>query len=153
VTSGTTVFILNGPNLNMLGVRQPEIYGSETLEKINSACIAHAGSLGISVDFRQSNAEGELIAWVHEAMANAAGVIINPGALTHTSIGLYDALTMVQAPIVEVHLSNIYRREDFRHHSYVSKAATGSICGFGAKGYLLAIDAVAAEIDKRERNK
>lgn len=135
------IFILNGPNLNLLGVREPEIYGRETLEDIRKACEARAAELGLAVDFRQSNSEAELVGWVQEARAAASGIVINAGALTHTSIALLDALLAAGVPVVEVHLSNIFRREPYRRHSYVSEAAQGLICGFGAHGYLLALDA------------
>lgn len=135
------IFILNGPNLNLLGVREPEIYGRETLEDIRKACEARAAELGLAVDFRQSNSEAELVGWVQEARAAASGIVINAGALTHTSIALLDALLAAEVPVVEVHLSNIFRREPYRRHSYVSEAAQGLICGFGAHGYLLALDA------------
>ena len=138
------LLILNGPNLNMLGQRQPEIYGRETLSDIEAACRSHAQRAGLSVDFRQSNAEGELVGWIQEAMGSAGALIINAGAYTHTSLALLDALLLLEIPIIEVHLSNIYRREPFRHQSYVSRAASGVICGFGSRGYLLAVDAAAA---------
>lgn len=138
-----TVLVLNGPNLNMLGVREPEIYGHETLSDIEATCADHAESLGLSMDFRQSNSEAELIDWLHDARETAAGVIINPAAFTHTSVAIRDALSMIEAPIIELHLSNIYRREEFRKQSWVSGVATGIISGFGAAGYLLALDAMA----------
>ena len=138
-----TVLILNGPNLNMLGLRQPEIYGRETLPDIESACRAHAGRLGLGIDFRQSNIEGELVGWIQEARGRVAGLVINAGAYTHTSVAILDALLLLEVPVVEVHLSNIHRREAFRHHSYVASAAVGMICGFGSRGYLLALDALA----------
>ena len=137
------VFVLNGPNLNMLGVREPEIYGRETLDDVRKKAEARARTLGISVDFRQSNAEGELIGWVQEARGNASGIVLNAGSLTHTSIGLLDALSAAEVPVIEVHLSNIFRRESFRQHSYVSLAAKGVICGLGSKGYELALEAMA----------
>lgn len=138
------VLILNGPNLNMLGLRQPEIYGRETLADIEAACRAQGERLGLAVDFRQSNVEGELVGWIQEARGRAAAVIINAAAYTHSSIAILDALLLLDVPVVEVHLSNIHRRERFRHHSYVAAAATGMICGFGSRGYLMALDAVAA---------
>jgi 3-dehydroquinate dehydratase-2 len=138
-----TVFILNGPNLNMLGTRQPEVYGRETLADIEAACRKHGAGLGVKVEFRQSNHEGVLVDWIQDARATAAGVIINAGAYTHTSVAILDALLAVGVPVVEVHLSNIHQREDFRHHSYVSKAAKGMICGFGSHGYILALEALA----------
>lgn len=136
------VLILNGPNLNMLGIRQPEVYGRETLEDIECLCREHGARLGLEVDFRQSNHEGDLVTWVQQARGTQAGVIVNAGAYTHTSIALLDALLSVDLPVVEVHLSNIHRREEFRHHSYVSQAARGMICGFGSHGYVLALDAL-----------
>ncbi len=139
-----TIFVLNGPNLNLLGTRQPEIYGRRTLGEIEAACAAKAAELGFDLDFRQSNHEGELVTWIQEAGAKAAGIIVNAGAYSHTSVAILDALNALDMPVVEVHLSNIFRREGFRHHSYVSQAATGVICGFGAEGYLLALAALAA---------
>lgn len=137
------VLILNGPNLNMLGTRQPEVYGRETLADIAAQCHAHAARLGLSVDFRQSNHEGELVTWIQGARAENCGIIINAAAYTHTSVAILDALLAVGLPTVEVHLSNIHQRDAFRHHSYVSKAAKGMICGFGSHGYILALDALA----------
>ena len=141
--SSPVILVLNGPNLNMLGVRQPEIYGRATLGDIEAACRERAGALGLTLDFRQSNVEGEMVAWLHEARDVADGVIINAGAYTHTSIALLDALTICELPVIEVHISNIFAREDFRHHSYISRAARGVICGLGPDGYLYALDALA----------
>ncbi|MFN4088321.1 MAG: type II 3-dehydroquinate dehydratase [Alphaproteobacteria bacterium] len=138
------VLVLNGPNLNMLGVRQPEVYGRQTLADVEAMCRARAAELGLGLDFRQTNAEAELIGWVQAARGSASAVIINPAAFTHTSIALLDALLLLDVPVIEVHLSNVHRRESFRRHSYVSQAAQGVICGFGARGYILAIDAAAA---------
>ncbi|MGF1623856.1 MAG: type II 3-dehydroquinate dehydratase [Alphaproteobacteria bacterium] len=149
MSEAAPIFILNGPNLNMLGVRQPEIYGHDTLAGIEEMCVRHAQGLGLEVDFRQSNIEGMLIDWVQEARANADGIIINPAAYTHTSIALYDALTLAELPVIEVHLSNIHRREAFRHTSFVSKVADGIIAGFGARGYLLALDGIAPLVTQR----
>lgn len=140
------VFVLNGPNLNMLGLREPHIYGSETLDDVRKMVEAHARTLGLTVSFRQSNSEGELVTWIQEARTAASGIIINAGAYTHTSVALLDALTAAEVPVVEVHLSNIFRREPFRHHSYVSPAAFGVVCGFGPKGYLLALDGLHARL-------
>lgn len=137
------VYVLNGPNLNMLGKREPAIYGRDTLADVRARTEARAKTSGLTVDFRQSNSEGELIGWVQDARDKAAGIIINAGGLTHTSIALLDALQAAELPVVEVHLSNIFRREPYRHHSYVSLAATGVICGLGAKGYELAVEAMA----------
>ena len=138
------VYVLNGPNLNMLGLREPHIYGSETLDDVRRMVEDHAKSLGLSVSFRQSNSEGELVTWIQEARTGASGIILNAGAYTHTSVAILDALTAAEVPVVEVHLSNIFRREPFRHHSYVSPAAFGVLCGFGPKGYLLALDGLHA---------
>ena len=140
------IFILNGPNLNMLGLRQPEIYGHETLADIEAACQAYAEPLGMEVDFRQSNTEGELVTWIQEARSDADGVVINAAAYTHTSVAIQDALMLLAVPVIEVHLSNIHKREAFRHHSYVAAAAQGMICGFGSRGYLMALDALAWQL-------
>jgi len=137
------VFILNGPNLNLLGKRQPEIYGHETLADVDDACAARAKTLGLSVAFHQSNHEGEIVETIHRARDEAAAIVINPAAYTHTSVAIMDALLAFDGPVIEVHLSNVHRREEFRSHSWVSKAATGVICGLGTRGYLLALDAVA----------
>lgn len=133
------VHILNGPNLNLLGTREPEKYGHRTLADIEEACRCYARALGLSVLCRQSNHEGTLIDWIHAARTDAAGIIFNPGAYSHTSVAIMDALLACPIPVVEVHLTNIHRREAFRHHSYVSLAATGVICGLGADGYLAAL--------------
>jgi 3-dehydroquinate dehydratase-2 len=142
------VYVLNGPNLNMLGVREPEIYGTETLADLGARTEAAAARHGLSIDFRQSNIEGEIVNWVQEARGKAKGIIMNAGAYTHTSVAILDALQAVGLPVVEVHLSNIFRRDEFRQHSYVSLAATGVICGLGAKGYELAIEAMANILNK-----
>lgn len=142
-----TVYILNGPNLNLLGKRQPEIYGHETLDDIKASCAEKAASLGLTSVFHQSNHEGEIVETIHRARDEAAAIIINPAAYTHTSVAIMDALLTFEGPIVEVHLSNVHRREEFRHHSWVSKAATGVICGLGSRGYLLALDAVSSLIE------
>lgn len=138
-----TVLVLNGPNLNMLGLRQPEIYGRESLKDIEKACAAKAKALGLALDFRQTNHEGELITWAQEARGTKAGIVINPAGYGHTSIALLDALLVTELPVIEVHLSNIHRREPFRHHTYTSQAATGVICGLGSQGYLMALEAMA----------
>ena len=140
------VYVLNGPNLNMLGLRQPEIYGSDTLDDVRRMVEDHARGLGLTVSFRQTNSEGELVTWIQEARTAASGILINAGAYTHTSVAILDALTAAEVPVVEVHLSNIFRREPFRHHSYVSPAAFGVLCGFGPKGYLLALDGLHARL-------
>lgn len=137
------IFVLNGPNLNMLGKREPAIYGSATLDDVRRAVETHAAVRGVVADFRQTNHEGELVAWVQEARERASGIVLNAGAYTHTSIALLDALKSAERPLVEVHLTNIFARESFRHHSYVSMAALGVICGFGVRGYTMAIDALA----------
>ena len=142
-------YILNGPNLNLLGAREPEIYGRATLVDIKKAVDTRAGELGRKVDFRQTNHEGELIDWVQEAGAKAKGLIINPGAYTHTSIALHDALKAVAPPKIELHISNVHAREAFRRHSYVSPAVDAVICGLGPSGYLTALDALFRLIDKR----
>jgi len=140
------ILVLNGPNLNLLGQRQPEIYGRETLADIEAKCRALAIELGLDIEFKQSNAEHQLIDWIHDARASASGLIVNPGAYSHTSIAIHDALKACDFPIVEVHISNIHRREDFRHHSYVSLAATGVIAGLGVEGYALALRGLASLI-------
>jgi 3-dehydroquinate dehydratase II len=142
------ILLLNGPNLNMLGTRQPEVYGRTTLADIEAMCQARAKDLGLALDFRQSNNEGEIVGWVQTAHGNSAGIVINPGAYSHTSVAILDALLAFEAPIIEVHLSNIHRREAFRHHSYISQAAHGVICGLGATGYLMALDGLAQLIDE-----
>jgi 3-dehydroquinate dehydratase II len=139
----TPILIVNGPNLNLLGRREPGIYGSRSLDELGESCREHGRRLGLAVDFRQSNHEGVLVDWVQEATTAFAGLVVNAGAYSHTSVALLDALRAVDVPIVEVHLSNIFRREGFRHHSYPSLAATGVICGLGPRGYLLALEALA----------
>jgi 3-dehydroquinate dehydratase II len=138
------ILILNGPNLNLLGRREPGIYGHTTLADIESMCAAEGERLGLAVECRQSNHEGELVSWVQEVPGRFVGLILNAGAYSHTSIALLDAARALAEPLIEVHLSNIYRREPFRHHSYVSLAATGVLCGFGPRGYLMALQAMAA---------
>jgi 3-dehydroquinate dehydratase II len=137
------IFVINGPNLNLLGVREPAVYGRDTLDDVRRRVEARATLHGLAVDFRQSNHEGELITWVQEARTSASGIIINAGGYTHTSIALLDALQASERPAIEVHLSNIFRREDFRHHSFISLGCKGVICGLGARGYELAIEAMA----------
>lgn len=141
-----TIHFLNGPNLNLLGVREPEVYGRETLADLEARARARAEAHGLGLLFRQTNAEGQLIDWVHEARENAAALVINPAGYTHTSVALLDALKTLEIPVIELHLSNPHRRESFRHHSYVSLAATGIIAGLGPLGYELAVDAAAALI-------
>ena len=138
------IYILNGPNLNLLGQRQPEIYGAETLDDVAAACETLASELGFPVHFRQSNHEGQLVDWIHEARLSGSAIVINPGAYSHTSIAILDALNTFEGPVIEVHISNIHQREDFRHHSYVSHRAEGVIAGCGTQGYQLALRRVAA---------
>jgi 3-dehydroquinate dehydratase II len=138
------ILVLNGPNLNLLGTREPDVYGSETLEDVQALCDTTGEQYGLEVTFRQSNLEGELVGWIQEAPGRYSGIILNAGALTHTSIALLDALLAVGIPTIEVHLSNIYRREEFRQTSYISRAAQGVICGLGSQGYGLALQALAA---------
>ena len=137
------IYVLNGPNLNLIGVREPAIYGTQTLGDIRHRTEARAGELGLTVDFRQTNSEGELVNWIQEAREKSAGIVLNAGAYTHTSIAVLDALNAAALPVIELHLSNLFRRESFRHTSYVTPAAQGLICGFGPKGYELAIEAMA----------
>ena len=134
-----TIFVLNGPNLNLLGKRQPHIYGHETLADVEADCRATAAEFGLDVRFHQSNAEFQIIDWIHEAREAAAGIAINPGAFTHTSVAILDALNAFEGPVLEVHISNVHKRESFRHHSYVSLRADGVIAGFGVQGYALAV--------------
>lgn len=136
------IFVLNGPNLNLLGLREPAVYGTDTLDDVRDRVAARAQQLGVEIIFRQSNHEGTLIDWIQEAREAASGIILNAGAFTHTSIGLLDALQAAQLPVIEVHLSNIFKREAYRHHSFVSLGADGVICGLGAKGYELALEAM-----------
>jgi 3-dehydroquinate dehydratase-2 len=142
------VYVLNGPNLNLLGKREPHIYGRETLADVEAACRALADELGLELRFHQSNREYELIDWIHEARGTAGGIVINPAAFTHTSVAILDALSACACPILEVHISNVHRRESFRHHSYVSLAATGVIAGCGTQGYELALRRVARLLDE-----
>lgn len=137
-----TILVLNGPNLNLLGTREPEIYGSTTLDEIAQAMQTAANAKGWRIDFRQSNHEGELVDWIQQARTGADAIILNGGAYSHSSIAILDALQAVQKPVVEVHLSNLFKRETFRHQSYITPAAIGLICGFGARGYLMALDAL-----------
>ncbi|WDR05659.1 type II 3-dehydroquinate dehydratase [Devosia rhodophyticola] len=140
------ILIINGPNLNLLGTREPGIYGAQTLADIGQLCADTGTELGLSIDFRQSNHEGELVSWIQDAGKDADAIIINPAAYSHTSVAIHDALKAVGLPTVEVHLSNIHQREAFRHHSYVSAVATGVICGLGAAGYTLALRALAEKL-------
>ena len=146
------IVVLNGPNINMLGTREPGLYGAATMDDVESLCADTAQSLGLAIDFRQSNSEGELVSWVQECRHRpggpASGIVINPAGYTTTSIAIMDALLAVNLPTVEVHITNIHRREEFRHHSFISKAATGVIAGLGIPGYALAIQALAAMIEE-----
>lgn len=148
-----TIYVLNGPNLNLLGTREPDTYGRSTLADVEKLCRSTAGRHDLAVEFRQSNHEGELVDMIHEAGAKqASGIVINAGAYTHTSIALHDALMAVKVPAVEVHISNVYARENFRHHSFLAKAAFASLCGFGIDGYGLAITGLAAKIGAPARH-
>jgi 3-dehydroquinate dehydratase-2 len=147
------VLILNGPNLNMLGTREPHIYGSTTLADVERMCQERARQCGLTISFRQSNSETQLVEWIQEAVNGADGIIINPAAYTHTSVAILDALSMVKAPIIELHISNPHKREPFRHHSYVTPAATALICGLGVNGYPLAVEAMAGLIKARQAGK
>jgi 3-dehydroquinate dehydratase-2 len=150
--SATTIYVLNGPNLNMLGTREPATYGHASLADVEKLCAETAAHFGLHADCRQSNREGELVDFIHEAHAKkASGIIINAGGYSHTSIALHDALVAVQIPTVEVHISNIHAREDFRHHSFTAKAAFASLCGFGIDGYRLAINGLAAKIGAKAK--
>ncbi|MFY8031572.1 MAG: type II 3-dehydroquinate dehydratase [Devosia sp.] len=140
------VLVLNGPNLNMLGIREPQTYGSQTLADIEKACIADGKAVGLTVECRQSNIEGELVTWIQQAIGKFDALVLNPGAYSHTSIAIHDAIRAVGLPVIEVHLSNIHAREAFRHHSYVSPVALGVICGLGASGYKLALHALAEKL-------
>lgn len=145
----TSILVLNGPNLNLLGQREPEVYGTTTLADIDAMCHAHADHKGFTVDFVQSNHEGALVDAIHTARGVHDGIILNAGAYTHTSIALHDAIAGTQVPTIELHLSNIHARESFRHHSYIAPVAVGMICGFGAMGYTLALDALLEHLGSR----
>lgn len=145
------ILVLNGPNLNMLGTREPQTYGHETLKDIEALCAAKAKALGFSIDFRQSNIEGELVGWIQEARDKASGIAINAGAYTHTSVALHDALRAAEVPAVEVHLSNVHKREAFRHQSLIAPAVSGVIAGFGSNSYELAIEALAHIINAQKK--
>jgi 3-dehydroquinate dehydratase II len=145
------IYVLNGPNLNLLGKRQPHIYGHETMADVEKSCRDLAGELKLEIRFHQSNREYEIIDWIHEARETAGGIVINPGAFTHTSIAILDALNTFDHPIFEVHISNVHKREEFRHHSYVSGVATGVMAGFGTQGYTLALRRVAHLLDTAKK--
>ena len=138
-TGAKLITILNGPNLNLLGLREPEIYGSDTLDDVAAMCADVGKALGLDTELKQSNHEGELVDWIQAARETSAGIILNAGALTHTSVALYDALNTFDGPVIEVHISNVYKREGFRHHSYISARADGVIVGCGVEGYALAM--------------
>ncbi|MGE3145563.1 MAG: type II 3-dehydroquinate dehydratase [Pseudorhodoplanes sp.] len=147
-----TIYVLNGPNLNLLGTREPQIYGAETLKDVEALCRKSAKGHGFAVTFRQSNIEGEIVTWIQEAAREkAAGIVINPAGYTTTSVAILDAILAAKIPVVEIHITNIHAREEFRHHSYVSKGAKAVICGFGIAGYALAIDGLAALIAKARK--
>lgn len=146
------IAVLNGPNLNLLGTREPEKYGHATLDDVEALCAETAEELGLAIDFRQTNGEGELVTWVQECRGRAAGIIINPAGYTTTSIALLDALLAVGLPVIEVHITNIHRREEFRQHSFVSKAATGVIAGLGVEGYALALRAMAGLVSPDDQD-
>jgi 3-dehydroquinate dehydratase-2 len=148
-----TVYVLNGPNLNLLGTREPQTYGRATLKDVERLCRDAAKNYKLDVEFRQSNHEGELVDWVHEAGAKkAAGVVINAGGYTHSSVAIRDAVSAVQVPVIEVHISNVFAREDFRHFSHIAPVAKGSLCGFGINGYALAIDGLAAMLSDKGKS-
>jgi 3-dehydroquinate dehydratase-2 len=142
------ILVLNGPNLNLLGTREPDVYGKETLAGIEVKSLKCGKNLGLEVEFRQSNTEGELVDWAQQARGNTDLLIVNAGAYTHTSVALLDALKACDIPVIEVHLSNIHQREEFRQHSYISKVAVGTICGFGGYGYEMALEAAARILNK-----
>lgn len=147
-----TIYVLNGPNLNMLGVREPAKYGSATLKDVENLCVETCKHFGLGLVFRQSNIEGELVTLIQEARINkASGIVINPAAYTHTSVAILDALTLTELPVIEIHITNVHQRESFRHHSYVSKVARGVLAGFGVQGYALAIEGLAGMIGAKER--
>jgi len=145
-----SILVLNGPNLNLLGTRQPEVYGRTTLADVERDCQAKGKALGVDIDFRQSNHEGTLVDWIHEAKGRHAGIVINAGAYTHTSVAIMDAIASVELPAIEVHISNIHKREPFRHLSYISKVSVGMICGLGPIGYLLALEGLVDHLAARK---
>lgn len=142
-----TIFVLNGPNLNMLGKREPGIYGGKTLQDVENDCRKAGDDYGLAIDFRQSNHEGVLVDWLHEASEKAVGVAINAGAYTHTSVALHDAIRAISVPVIEIHISNVHAREEFRHHSKIAPACKGVICGFGPTSYILALHALKSITD------
>lgn len=140
-----SILVINGPNLNKLGTREPDVYGAATLAGVESLCELTANELGFSVTCRQSNNEGDLVSWIQDAAGEFSGVVLNAGAYTHTSIALHDAIKLAGVPVIEVHISNVFAREAFRHHSYIAPVASGVLCGFGIEGYALALRALAAK--------
>lgn len=150
MAGNNNVLVLNGPNLNMLGTREPEVYGSTTLAEVEELCARRGKSLNLAVTCRQSNSEGELVGWIQQARGAQAAIILNAGAYTHTSIAIADAIAAAEVPVIELHLSNVFARESFRHHSYISPLARGVICGFGIDGYSLALDAAARLIHQKQ---
>jgi len=146
------VLVLNGPNLRRLGTREPEIYGSTTYAELEALCVGGGSELGLDVEVRQTEHEGELLTWLHEAADASTPVVLNAAALTHTSVGLGDACAMLTAQLVEVHISNVHKREEFRHHSYVSAHASGVIVGLGVDGYVLALSWIASQLDKADQS-
>lgn len=147
-----TIYVLNGPNLNSLGTREPEKYGHSTLADVETLCRESAKRFDLAVEFRQSNHEGELIDWIHEAKKKAVGIVINPAGYSHTSVALLDAISAVQLPTIEVHITNIHQREEYRHHSYISKGAKAVLCGFGVVGYALAIEGLASLVGVKSKH-
>ena len=148
-----SIYVLNGPNLNLLGTREPQTYGRATLQDVERLCRDSAKRHKLDVEFRQSNHEGELVDWIHEAGAKkAVGVVLNAGGYTHSSVAIRDAVAAVPVPVIEVHISNIFAREDFRHHSHIAPVAKGTLCGFGVNGYALAIDGLAAMLDGKGKS-
>ncbi|MSP45860.1 MAG: type II 3-dehydroquinate dehydratase [Xanthobacteraceae bacterium] len=151
-SSTRTIYVLNGPNLNLLGTREPQIYGRSTLKDVEQLCRETAQAHGIAIEFRQSNHEGQIVDWLHEAGAKkAAGVVLNPAGLTHTSVSVHDAIKAIDVPVIECHITNIHAREPWRHRSYVSFVAKAIVCGFGIQGYALAIDGIAAMTAKKSK--
>ncbi|MTI09207.1 type II 3-dehydroquinate dehydratase [Rhodospirillaceae bacterium RKSG073] len=142
------ILVINGPNLNMLGLRQPEVYGSESLSDVENRCQQKGTSLNLEVTCKQSNMEGDIVTWIQQARNDYDGILLNAGAYTHTSVAIHDAILSSETPVIEVHLSNIHAREEFRHHSYISPVAIGMICGFGTLGYDMAMDAMKAHLQK-----
>ncbi|WP_420547560.1 type II 3-dehydroquinate dehydratase [Curvivirga sp.] len=148
MSSTPKILVINGPNLNMLGLRQPEVYGSESLSDVESRCQKKGTSLGLEVTCKQSNMEGDIVTWIQQARNDYDGILLNAGAYTHTSVAIHDAILSSETPVIEVHLSNIHAREEFRHHSFISPVAVGMICGFGTFGYDMAMDAIKAHLQK-----